>query len=334
MNRRDLLKASLAVGSAGALGRYWPRHAPPTHPLALSHDVLDTLHATATPTLIGCGCPTPSWHPHLFPAVWARLRAFDTITPNNALKWSAYRAHPADAHAIADFCREHGKRLRLHAPLWGCERANQGRVPRDKVLGYVEELAREFGDVAYAWDIVNEPIHWPYMLDMLPDMVALARELTPHAAICVNEYDAIRYLPGYADTCVLDRTLALAHEIGADTVGVQTHGNRWYTQRELRRTFNDIGAAGLDCHVTEAIFRSDGTPVAVGHADAHAHCGHWTEAAQALACRDLLAVARAHRTVTSMTFWTLTDAAGWSQMPQGGLLRVDMTAKPAWREVQ
>jgi len=338
MNRREFLATGAAACGAGALGRLWPRHAPPAHPLALDTEALALLREQARPgqTLIGCGCPSPS-RTDLFPALWPRLLAFDTITPCNALKWRDYNANPADAHAIANYCREYRKRLRLHTPLWGVP---QGATPRDKAVGYVEELAREFGDIAYAWDIVNEPIHFAQPATLVAEMVAAARELTPGAAIAVNEWDVIHSPQGQSDRCCLGALVDYARAVGADTIGVQAHGHRWYTREEVERTLYEIEAAGLQAHITENIFRSDGSPVIIGNRREWeratlglAPFGTWTETAQALAYRDMLAIVRAHPAATSITFWTLTDAAVWPVMPRGGLTDARLRAKPAWRQL-
>ena len=315
MNRRDMLISAAAVAGAGALGRFWPRSAP-AHPLALDAEALDTLKALAKPTPIGIGLHAPH----------QAAAGFDTVTPCNALKWRHIQRHGwGDADAIAAT----GKPIRAHTPLWGFE---QGRTPPDRVEGFTREIAARYGAQIYAWDIANEPIHWPYCTDRIAALVKLARELTPQAAIILNEYDAIHYLQGFADTSVLTPLIEMALSVGADGIGVQAHGNRWYSRQELQKSFNDVAAAGLMCHVTEAIYRSDNSPIAYGHADAPGHYGTWTEDAQALAYRDLLAVARAHPAVKSVTFWTLSDGDAWEEMPQGGLLRADMTPKPAWYE--
>ena len=147
MNRRDLLKSAFAISGAGALGRYWPRLVPPAaHPLALSPDVLAVLRAAATPTLLGIGLTRPH----------ARASAFDTVTPNNALKWRHVERYGwGDADALAAL----GKPIRAHTPLWGDE---QGRTPPDEAEGFMREIARRYGRQIYAWDIVNELLGTDY----------------------------------------------------------------------------------------------------------------------------------------------------------------------------
>ena len=321
MNRRTLLQsAALSIGAGAwfSIGKPSPtRYAASQGPLALSGEVLEALAALATPTRLGIGLQRPCPQAH----------QFDTVTPCNALKWQHVQGRGwGDADAIAGL----GLPVRAHAPLWGHP---QGRTPRDRAAGFVREIAERYGEQIYAWDIVNEPIHLPYCTDLVPELVRLARELTPWASIIINEFDAIRYLPGYNDSSCLSRLIEYALEVGADGVGLQAHGHRWYTKEELDGTFNEIEAAGLICHVTEAIYRSDDSPIAVGHTSARGDWGRWTEEHQALAYRDLVAVARAHPAVESVTFWTLFDVDAWKDMPSGGLFDVNGRAKEAWKTI-
>ena len=328
MNRRELLTAALAAGAGVCFGTGRPSRTcyaatgtplalNQDSPLALSDDVLAMLKSQAKPTRLGIGLQRPR----------EEARRFDTVTPCNALKYRPVQRNgwgPADA--IADM----GLPLRVHTVLWA---TLQGAMPVRELEPFIREIARRYGEQIYAWDIVNEPIHIPRHLHLVPDLIKLARDLTPDADIIINEFDVIRSLPGYANACCLAEVIAFAVKVGADGVGVQAHGNRWYSRAELTQTFNEIEAAGLICHVTEAIYKSDGSRVAHGHSEVPGNYGMWTERNQALAYRDLVAVARAHPAVTSCTLWTLHDTEAWAARPNGGLIGMDGQPKEAWQTI-
>ena len=111
----------------------------------------------------------------------------------------------------------------------------------------------------------------------------------------------------------------------------------------VKLTFERFEELGLPVHITELIYESNGRPVVVGGARAYfdyfvplfgaLEGGHepkavWDEAAQADAYEELYRIAFASPSVEAITIWDFADGTSWTG--RGGILREDLSPKPAY----
>jgi endo-1,4-beta-xylanase len=102
-------------------------------------------------------------------------RDFNSITPENAMKWGSLAPTVgnydfADADAIADFAASAGVRLRGHTLLWKNQlpadledTVEAATDPATKLRELIDEhlstVVPRYRDVVAVWDVVNEPLH-------------------------------------------------------------------------------------------------------------------------------------------------------------------------------
>jgi hypothetical protein len=114
-----------------------------------------------------------------------------------------------------------------------------------------------------------------------------------------------------------------------DGIGIQAHEPR--TERfpldRVRAILDHYATLGKDLHITEFTPTSAGAPMTGTHQG-----GVWDEAAQADYVVKFYRVAFAHPAVRAITWWDLSDRHSW--LPGGGLLRADMSPKPAYEQLK
>jgi endo-1,4-beta-xylanase len=279
---------------------------------------------------------------------------FDILTPENAFKWAEIERTPgnydwSDTDALIEWASSGPKPLgvKMHCALWG---AKQG-VPdwvvgmpdadvRKALLRFVEAVATRYKGAFWAWDVINEPVHEPYYLKRLPgidkELVDMLRSLVPSAVLLVNDNDIILYPEGVAQKGITDEVEPYTAGLGITNLGLQSHDRRWYTLPELKATFNRLKGNGFSAHLTEIIRPSNNLPVYVGGYDAwqsmmrDGMLGRWTEERQADAYEEMFLAAAAHEAVATVTLWNFSDALCWDEFPEGGIVRADLSTKPAY----
>lgn len=202
---------------------------------------------------------------------------FNSITHENALKFAPI--HPEedrfdfdDADQIFAFAEENGIAVRAHAPVWhsqtpdwvfqdGAYFADREKLI-DRLRTHVEALAARYGDMIYAWDVVNEaivdepggylrPTKW-YTL-MGPDYIEIAfrtvREFAPKVQLFYNDYN--EWVPHKRDNIVrLVRELQ-DRGVPIDGIGMQQHVNITDNLDDIKRAIEAFASTGLVLHVTE-----------------------------------------------------------------------------------
>jgi len=137
------------------------------------------------------------------------------ITPEIEWKWAYLESRQghldfAAADRLADFARATGKRIHGHALLWHrsippwASAALADRPDWILVRRFLSSVMPRYGDVAFTWDVVNEPIPdkpvgvtdlrpfvWSRFLeeDYIPIAFRAAAAADPKAMLVLNEYD-------------------------------------------------------------------------------------------------------------------------------------------------
>jgi endo-1,4-beta-xylanase len=278
-------------------------------------------------------------------------REFNTITPENVLKWE--RVHPQPARyefAPADQYVAFGERNGMfvvghtlvwhnQTPRWVFENAQGQPATRDELLARMREhisavVGRYKGRIK-GWDVVNEALNEdgslrqsPWLRIIGPDYVAkafeFAHEADPSAELYYNDY-GLDY-PAKRDGAVrLVRSLQ-ERGIRVHAVGTQEHLRLTTPSIALvdssLRAFAALGVkvnvTELDIDVLPAATRSTGAEVSMSAAPAPVldpyKAGLPDSLQQALARRyeELFRVYLAHRDVIDrVTLWGVADHASW-----------------------
>ncbi len=255
------------------------------------------------------------------------------VTPEFELKWAPVRPTPgetrfAEPDALLDWCGRQGLQMRGHALVW--HEALPGWVPRfldgagarGLLREHIALLVGRYAGRLHSWDVVNEAIEpkhgradglrvtvWQAALgaDYVELAYRLAAAADPRVPLYYNEYGLDFDTP--EDEARRRATLALLERLRARDVpihglGIQGHlfgvGKRFDATR-FNRFLDQIAALGLTILITELDVTDDKLPGDVPTRDA----------AVAGVAADYLAVACAHKAVTGVMTWGLSDRQTW-----------------------
>jgi endo-1,4-beta-xylanase len=170
---------------------------------------------------------------------------FDTITPENAMKWAAVHPEPevwtfGPADEVMAFAARHALRVRGHTLVWHRQLASwvtdglTAEELRREVVAHIHRLLARYRGRVAAWDVVNEAVEDSgeclrdsvFLRALGPAYIALAfaaaRAADPHALRFYNEYGA-EGMNAKSDL-VYDLLSGLLREgVPIDGVGLQMH---------------------------------------------------------------------------------------------------------------
>ncbi|AEV81392.1 endo-1,4-beta-xylanase [Actinoplanes sp. SE50] len=139
-------------------------------------------------------------------------REFDTVTPENVMKWEAVEPQPgvhdwAAADQLVDFARHHGQLVRGHTlvwhnqnPSWLTESAYTPAQLRTLLRQHIFAEVGHFKGKIWAWDVANEVFNedgtlrdtlWLRALgpDYIADAFRWAHQADPKAILFLNDYN-------------------------------------------------------------------------------------------------------------------------------------------------
>lgn len=256
---------------------------------------------------------------------------FTSLTPENAMKWSALAPAPgvwsfAGADALVDFADGNGQRVRGHTLVWGRANGVPGWLgdelaaasdPAERLRALTAELidtvvGRYAGRVP-TWDVVNEPLavdsgeldpDSPFTqllgVGYIAEAFARARAADPTATLFLNETLVEAQPAKFAGLLALVDAL-LADGVPLDGVGLQGHFLQGRADGAvLRAQLEALAARGLFVEITELdmpVLWFFGEPDVL--------------AAQAEAYADVAAACLAVPACRGITVWGLSDADTW-----------------------
>ncbi len=206
-------------------------------------------------------------------------RHFDSLTPENAMKWQHLQPRPGRfefdlADELVEFGRKRGIQVVGHTlmwhsqtPRWVFENADGSEVSRDELLRRLREHIRtvvgRYRGKIHGWDVVNEAIRdedgqlrtdkpWYRILGEEGIFAAFeaAHEADPDAELYYNDY-SVENPVKRAGIIRLVRAIR-ARGLRIDGVGSQGHfGLDWPTLPELEQSIVDLADAGFKVHFTE-----------------------------------------------------------------------------------
>jgi len=286
------------------------------------------------------------------PGAVAIIKAqFNTISPENVLKWESVHPAPgkfnfAAADRYVDFGVKNkmfivGHNLIWHqqTPKWVFEDAQGKPVDRDTLLARMREhiltvVGRYKGKIS-GWDVVNEALNedgtlrksqWEKIIgdDYLLKAYQFAHEADPKAELYYNDY-SLENLPKRNGAIALIKKLQ-AQGVHIAAVGLQGHYKMdWPTTNQVDETIKAFSALGIKVAISELDI--DVLPSATQAQDAEVSMNFALQAKlnpytnglpysvqQKLAQRyaDLFSAFLRHSDhMSRVTFWGVTDADSW-----------------------
>lgn len=229
---------------------------------------------------------------------------------------------------VVDWCFRNDIQLKGHPLLWAKESgipewSKEQPVAELQKQRIVDIMTRYAGKIDF-WEVVNEPGHLPGIEIDAP--YRWAREVNPKADLIVNDYSVMAN--GYLPFFVL---LQKARDRGVpfDGIGIQAHEPRTmrFPLEQVWKVLDQYAVLGKRIHITEFTPPSAGQEITGSHIT-----GKWDEAAQADYAAKFYTVCFAHPAVAAITWWDLCDNGAWNA--GGGLLRKDLSLKPAYAAIQ
>jgi endo-1,4-beta-xylanase len=278
-------------------------------------------------------------------------RQFNTITPENVLKWEHVHPQPttydfAPVDRYVEFGERNGMFIVGHTlvwhsqtPRWVFQDANGAPITRDALIqrmhDHIATVVGRYKGRIKGWDVVNEAVEEDGSMRRSPwfniigeDFVALAfkfaHEADPAAELYYNDY-SVENAPKRNGAVSLIRKLQ-AQGIHVAAMGLQGHDKmEWPTLAQQDSTITAFSALGVKVNITELdvdvlppVTRGQTADVgarAQAGANANPFAGGLPDSVQqALAKRyaDLFSVFLKHRdAIDRVTFWGVADADSW-----------------------
>ena len=202
---------------------------------------------------------------------------FNTITPENILKWESVHPRPgvfdfAAPDRYVEFGQANGMRIIGHTlvwhnqtPRWVFQGAGGGPATRDSLLARMREhihmvVGRYRGKI-FGWDVVNEAVdedgslrRSPWLAIIGPDFIEkayeYAHEADPSAELYYNDY-SLENAPKRNGAVALIKKLQ-SEGIHVAAVGLQGHYKLdWPTVAQIDSTISAFAALGIRVNITE-----------------------------------------------------------------------------------
>lgn len=276
-----------------------------------------------------------------FPFYW------DTFSPGKA------EALLAIHKRIARWCKVNAITPKGHPLAWNWQDPKWLKGTPEEVMeeqfGYIDHSVRQFKNSIQMWDVVNEATQWdrpktrknaPLLTKAIENMgvkdyicqaFRVARKANPDATLIINDYkndgEYARYVIA---KLVDDKGLPLY-----DVIGLQFHQHQGALPiSTIWNVCDRFAQFGKPLHLTEVTFVSG------------RECWVWdwnprfiwesTPKGEKRQAEDVVRFYTAmfsHPAVEAITWWDFTDLRSWQGAP-GGLLREDMSPKPAYYELK
>jgi len=302
--------------------------------------------------LFGCNifklgrCSTPEGNT-AYEERFAALLNFATL-PFYWWNYERRQGQPDDEQTeqIVRWCKSHNITTKGHPLAWNYvdprwlpddpDKAMQAQMKR------IGRCVQRFSNDIEIWDVVNEATHYdresikkqaPILTEAIRKMgvgayvrqaFKEARQANPKATLLINDY---RTDSDYVEK-VISELLDENDRPLYDVIGIQSHmhGGCWPVQKTWD-VCERFAKFGKPLHFTET------TVVSGPKAQQDWLTTPEGEKSQAEQVAEFYRVLFSHPAVEAITWWDFTDQNAWQQAP-AGLVRADMTPKPAYNELE
>jgi endo-1,4-beta-xylanase len=288
---------------------------------------------------------------------FAALLNFATL-PFYWWNYERKRGNPDDARTeeIINWCKGQNITTKGHPLAWNY--AQPPWLPKDPEtamklqMNRIERCTRKFKDEIDIWDVVNEATQYdrPGCKERAPTLTEAIRKMgvgayvreafkrarrgNPEATLLINDY---RTDPSFADK-VISKLIDDSGRPLYDVIGIQSHmhGGYWGIQKAWE-TCERFAKFDKPLHFTETTLVSgqQGWELRKNRKDPNFRWISTSEGEQRQAKQvaEFYSVLFSHAAVEAITWWDFTDQNAWQQAP-AGLIRDDMTPKPAYNELK
>ncbi|MCA9424663.1 MAG: endo-1,4-beta-xylanase [Candidatus Omnitrophica bacterium] len=248
------------------------------------------------------------------------------------------------------WCQRYGIEMKGHPLAWNYQDPvwlpDNPSGAMDLQMKRIDEVLSQFGEDIPYWDVVNEPtkfdredlpegrriltraIHEMGRTNYLRRAFETARKAKPDGYFLVNDFV---YEASYAEEVVAQLVDDSSKPL-YDGIGIQAHQHTGaWEPRKIWLICEQYAHFPKPIHFTETTFVSGDRGWDL---EKNIPGFDWTttpegEARQADEVEQFYTIAFSHPSVASISWWDLTDESAWMGAP-GGLLRKDMTPKPAY----
>ncbi|GHT40656.1 beta-xylanase [Bacteroidia bacterium] len=280
--------------------------------------------------------------------------------------WAGYEAEkdkPAydGTQAVAEWCATNGITGKGHPLVWNTGEPSWIKDMTDeeilrRQLGRTTDCAARFKSTITVWDVINEVVGWdreqcwstaPRLTSLVVNnmgkvpfckaVFAAARKGNPDATLLINDWMV------YSDITEDDRRYTdllsrLTDEKGLpiyDAIGIQSHmhGGPWSNEK-IWSICEKYAKFGKPLHFTETtIVSSIEKGISWGSITEDIPNTPEGEIFQRDAVERFYTMVFSHPATAAITWWDFSDLNAWRHAP-AGLLRKDMTPKPAYEVLQ
>lgn len=269
--------------------------------------------------------------------------------------WTGYeptRGEPKhhDAEQVARWCQQHGIRTKGHPLAWNYADAPWYPDDPDELyrlqLARIDDCVTRFAGLIDRWDVVNEvtaydrdeflqkaPKHsamWKKFgqIAFTRDCFLRARAANPNATLLINDYRTDLPYEQVIEQLVDDNGKRLY-----DAIGIQSHmlEGTWQTAT-IWEVCQKFARFGVPLHFTETTIVS-GDVAWEWEKYGDAPSTPEGEARQAADVVRFYTMLFSHPAVEAVTWWDFSDLRSFAHSGTG-LLRADMTPKPAYEELK
>jgi endo-1,4-beta-xylanase len=312
--------------------------------------------------LFGCNifklnkCRTPQDN-EAYAKHFAELLNFATL-PFYWWNYERQRGKPDDARTdeVLRWCKAQNITTKGHPLAWNY--AQSRWLPKDPdeamrlQMNRIERCTKRFKNELDIWDVVNEATHYdrpgckeraPVLTEAITKMgveayileaFKRARKGNPEATLLINDY---RTDKAYAEK-VISKLVDDSGQPLYDVVGIQSHMHSGYWgPQKAWETCDRFAKFKKPLHYTETTVVSgkQGWELQKERKDPNFR---WVstpegEQRQAKQVAEFYRVLFSHPAVEAITWWDFTDQNAWQRAP-AGLIRDDMTPKPAYNELK
>jgi endo-1,4-beta-xylanase len=263
-------------------------------------------------------------------------REFNSLTPENEMKWEAVEPRPGQfaftaGDRLVAFAAASGMRMRGHTLVWHNQLPFWAkRLPPDELRAamarHIAGVVGHWKGQVKAWDVVNEALaegdgggmraDSPFAAlgpTFIDEAFTLAHAADPDAQLFYNDYEIEGDATPKSDAAYeLCKRLKEAG-VPIHGIGMQMHVDprRWPSADSIRRNMQRFAALGLTVEITEM-------DVPVGEIP-----GTREEKLrqQRVIAHDVVAACAAVERCGAITFWGLTDRNSWLASEEWGRLR-------------
>ena len=258
------------------------------------------------------------------------------------------RGKPDDdrTEEIVRWCKTHNVTTKGHPLAWNFVQPSWLPNDPDSVMRLqfdrIERCARRFKNDIDIWDVVNEATHYdrpeckeraPILTEAIRRMgvgayvrraFKAARKANPKATLVINDY---RTDPSYAEK-VISQLIDDSRQPLYDVIGIQSHMHgAYWGAGQTWEVCERFAKFGKPLHFTEMTIVSG--PKRKPEWDTTQE----GEKHQARQVAEFYRVLFSHPAVEAITWWDFSDQGAWQRAP-AGLVRADMTPKPAYHELK